>query len=127
MANPGISKITYTGFTGQSDVTIQGTDLTTDTVAQLVRISGATAGGGIRSTGNKSYDFTVGVKVSGQKAAVEALENVFGQLQVFSLDDDVNPAITFSNINPLVNDQVLFDPSDEDGVVYEIVNTGVQA
>lgn len=126
MANPGVSQIVYTGFTGQTDITILGTDLTTDAVATLTRIFGATAGGAIRSTGNKSYDFTIGVKVPDQQADVEALENIFGTLEVYSLDDNVTPAITFSNVNPLVNDQVVFDPSDEDNVHYEIQHQGVQ-
>lgn len=125
---PGVSKIIYKAVSGSSfstDVEIDGNQIATDSEVLLETIATATAKGGVRHQGNRSFDFTLGIFDADVKSDIEAHKNIWGDLEIYAINDTDTPVLTISNVNPLVNDRVAFDPSDESGAFFNVVHQGV--
>ena len=124
---PGVSKIVYksTGGTFDTDLTVDGNDIATDSEVVQELIGIATAKGGIRHQGNKSFDFTLNIFSPTIKSDLAAHKNEFGDLEIYGIDNDTTPILTIKNVNPMVNDRVNFDPSDEAGSYSPVVHQGV--
>lgn len=125
---PGISKIVYklvSGSTFSADVTIDGNDIANEGEILREVIGQTTAKGGTRHQGNKSFEFTLNLFDFTQKADIEGHKNIFGDMEIYAIDDDTTPAMTLTNVNPMVGDRVNFDPSDEGGAYYPVSHQGV--
>lgn len=126
---PGISKIIYKAVSGSSfdtDVEIDGNDIANEGEILREVIGQTTAKGGTRHQGNKSFEFTLNLFAFSQKADIEGHKNIFGDMEIYSIDDDTTPAMTLTNVNPMVGDRVNFDPSDEAGAYFPVSHQGVR-
>lgn len=125
---PGISKIVYKSVAGSSfssDVEIDGHDIANEGEILREVIGQTTAKGGTRHQGNKSFDFVLNLFAFSQKAAIEGHKNIFGDMEIYSIDDTATPAMTLTGVNPMVGDRVNLDPSDEAGAYYPVSHQGV--
>lgn len=125
---PGISKIIYkavTGSTFTADVEIDGNDIANEGEILREVIGQTTAKGSTRHQGNRSYEFTLNLFAFSQKAAIEGHKNIFGDMEIYSIDDTVTPIMTLTNVNPMVGDRVNLDPSDEAGAYFPVSHSGV--
>ena len=124
---PGVSKIVYkaTGGDFDADLTVDGNDIATDSEVLQELIGTATAKGGVRHQGNKSFDFTLNIFSPTIKADLADHKNEFGDLEIYGIDDDTTAILTINNVNPMVSDRINFDPSDEAGAFSPVTHQGV--
>lgn len=125
---PGISKIIYKSVSGtdfDTDVEIDGNDIANEGEILREVIGQTTAKGGTRHQGNKSFEFTLNLFDFDQKSDIEDHKNIFGDMEIYAIDDDTTPAMTLTNVNPMVGDRVNFDPSDEAGAYFPVTHQGV--
>ena len=125
---PGVSKIIYKSVAGSAfdaDVEVDGHDVGTDSEVLLEAIATATSKGGVRHQGNRSFDFALNIFNADKKADIEAHKNIWGDLEIYAINDTDTPALTIENVNPLVNDRVQFDPEDDSGAYFVVQHQGV--
>jgi hypothetical protein len=124
---PGISKIIYKATSGSfsNDVEYDGNQIGTDSEVLLETIATATAKGGVRHQGNRSFDFTLNIFDTDVITDLATHKNEWGDLEFYQIDNDTTPVLTLENVNPLVNERVAFDPSDEASAYVPVVHQGV--
>lgn len=106
----GVEKIVYKATAG--DITLNGKDMDTDFEAMIEKITGNSAKGTLRKTGNKRVDFTFNYYDTSVRAAIEADEGDLNAVEIWQLGS-ASADETISDVELIVQDQFQADPESE--------------